>query len=82
MHCTSSKTYSYDLQYNQQSWNQSLSSKATCCSHLLPKFEKSWSSPNLDKIIRTAEQYLLKVFMPNSAYLTMNDLTYEMYSIN
>ena len=30
---------------------------------LLPEFEKSWSSPNLDKTIRTAEQFLLKVFM-------------------
>ena len=49
---------------------------------LLPEFEKSWSSPNLDKIIRTAEQYLLKVFMPNSAYFTMDNLRYEIYSLN
>ena len=28
---------------------------------LLSEFEKSWFSPNLDKIIRKAEQYLLKV---------------------
>ena len=47
---------------------------------LLPEFEISWSSPNLDKIIRTAEQYLLKVFMPNSAYFTMDDLRYGIYT--
>ena len=41
---------------------------------LLPEFEKSCSSPNLDKIILTAEQYLLKVFMLNSAYFTMDNL--------
>ena len=38
---------------------------------LLSEFEKSWSSPYLDKIIGKAEQYLLKVLMPNSAYFTM-----------
>ena len=47
---------------------------------LLPEFEKSWSSPNLDKIICTAVQYLLKVFMPNCAYFTMDNLRYEIYS--
>ena len=47
---------------------------------LLPEFEKSCSRPNLDKIIRTAEQYLLKVFLPNRAYFTMDDLRYEIYS--
>ena len=47
---------------------------------VLSEFEKSWSSPILDKIIRTTEQYLLKVFMTNSAYVTMDDLRYEIYS--
>ena len=46
---------------------------------LLSEFEKSWSSPYEDKIIRKAEQYLLKVLTTNSAYFTINDLGYEIY---
>ena len=46
---------------------------------LLSEFEKSWSSPYQDKIIRKAEQYLLKVLTPNSAYFTMDDHGYEIY---
>ena len=46
---------------------------------LLSEFEKLWSSPNLDKIISKTEQYLLNVLTPNSAYLTIGDLGYEIY---
>ena len=46
---------------------------------LLSEFEKSWSSPNQVKILCKAEQYLLKVLTPNSAYFTMDDLGYEIY---
>ena len=43
---------------------------------LLSVFEKSRSSP---KIIHKAEQYLLKVLTPNSAYFTIDDRGYEIY---
>ena len=46
---------------------------------LLSEFETSWSSPNYVKIICKAEQYLLKVLTPNSAYFTIDDLGYEIY---
>ena len=46
---------------------------------LLSEFEKSWSSPNYNKIICKAAQYLSKVLTPNSAYFIMDDLGYEIY---